>query len=563
MPAEHDGKGLFRFELRFSEDFRGLLDYKLLRDEAFRVTNGIVRQAGRVEPGQNRRWRIAVRPGSDGNVTVELPATTDCDAAGAVCVDDGRPLSRGASETVVGPAAANASAQGLDLLQGPLAARVTPDGTAHQPLPVVASRTTTVAAHVRHGVGGRPPEVRVRVVLDAEVLDIEAELHETLDAVGGSAGGEAAGAHRTSVYVATVPGALARAEATVSVRVDPDDVVVESDETDNELAVALSGLRVANVPAFRVRVVPLTRRGEAPLVAVRDHGRLFAETLALLPIGAHDTATAPAMQVGDTTSPREMLDRVLAAWNRDAEPDEFYHGLYRAPYAAEGLALVGGRVAVSPIVEGEAPASAEWAVAHGMAHNFGVDDDAGPAVETAYGWSSASGRFFSPVDQEIMHPPGGPTLFISPEHYDRALGWMRGSAFGAATADGSEPATVTAAGSVALSGGIDAAGAWYLHSAGHSPQPARAASAGSYRAVLYGDSGMPLLERPVACTSPVGGCRGWLGAPRARAPRKRPRTAHPRRRRRSAPGRRAGAPGRSRDRARRAASVTCAGWPSA
>ena len=51
MPAEHNGKRLFSFELRFSDDFPGRLPYTLLRDRAFRVTNGTVRQAKRVGTG--------------------------------------------------------------------------------------------------------------------------------------------------------------------------------------------------------------------------------------------------------------------------------------------------------------------------------------------------------------------------------------------------------------------------------------------------------------------------------------------------------------------------------
>ena len=101
MPAAHDGSSLFRFELRFSDDFRGRLPYTLLRDRAFRVTNGTVHQAKRVAPGQNQRWMIAVRPDSFEAVTVTLPATTDCDAVGAVCTEAGRPLSNSVSATVV------------------------------------------------------------------------------------------------------------------------------------------------------------------------------------------------------------------------------------------------------------------------------------------------------------------------------------------------------------------------------------------------------------------------------------------------------------------------------
>ena len=103
MPESHDGRTPFAFELRFSEDFPGQLPFTLLRDEAFRVEHGRVRRAGRVEEGQNQRWTIEVRPESHEAVTIELPAATDCSAAGAVCSEAGRPLSNTVSATVAGP----------------------------------------------------------------------------------------------------------------------------------------------------------------------------------------------------------------------------------------------------------------------------------------------------------------------------------------------------------------------------------------------------------------------------------------------------------------------------
>ena len=97
MPAEHDGKKLFTFELRFSENFPGRLNYKALRDEAFRVTNGQARAAKRMAPGQNQRWEISVRPSSFQDVTVTLPA-------GSVSTEAGRALSNTVTATVQGPA---------------------------------------------------------------------------------------------------------------------------------------------------------------------------------------------------------------------------------------------------------------------------------------------------------------------------------------------------------------------------------------------------------------------------------------------------------------------------
>ncbi|MYE10416.1 MAG: hypothetical protein F4X99_01880 [Gammaproteobacteria bacterium] len=104
MPTAHDGRTLFRLEVRFSEDFPGSSGLRgALLAEAFRVTNGTVREATRAPAGQNQVWTIGVRPDTYEDVTIELPATTDCSAAEAVCAADGRPLSNSAQATVEGP----------------------------------------------------------------------------------------------------------------------------------------------------------------------------------------------------------------------------------------------------------------------------------------------------------------------------------------------------------------------------------------------------------------------------------------------------------------------------
>ena len=104
VPAEHDGESAFTFELRFSENFPGRFSFKTLRDEALQVTNGRVTQAKRVVRGQNRRWTIEVRPDSLADVTITLPAATDCALPGAVCTEAGRKLADTVTATVLGPA---------------------------------------------------------------------------------------------------------------------------------------------------------------------------------------------------------------------------------------------------------------------------------------------------------------------------------------------------------------------------------------------------------------------------------------------------------------------------
>ena len=100
-PAGHDGQADFTFEIRFSEEFP--VSYERLRDHAFTVTGGQVTKAQRMDKPSNIPWRVTVKPDGGGDVTVALPVTTDCQAAGAICTGDGRKLSNSLSFTVSGP----------------------------------------------------------------------------------------------------------------------------------------------------------------------------------------------------------------------------------------------------------------------------------------------------------------------------------------------------------------------------------------------------------------------------------------------------------------------------
>ena len=102
VPTSHTGSGEFRFRIAFSEEFS--LSYKTLRDDhVFTVEGGKVTGARRLVKGSNIGWEIVVKPDSNGDVTIVLPATTDCNAQGAICTGDGRPLSNRLEITVSGP----------------------------------------------------------------------------------------------------------------------------------------------------------------------------------------------------------------------------------------------------------------------------------------------------------------------------------------------------------------------------------------------------------------------------------------------------------------------------
>ena len=114
----HDGSAVFTFEIRFSEEFA--LSYTTLKFHAFDVTGGEVLNSQRMDKPSNIRWLITVGPDVNGDVTVVLPVTEDCAAQGAICTEDGRPLSNRLQMTVTGPLSAdqNTPATGLPTISG-------------------------------------------------------------------------------------------------------------------------------------------------------------------------------------------------------------------------------------------------------------------------------------------------------------------------------------------------------------------------------------------------------------------------------------------------------------
>ena len=104
VPDSHDGSAEFTFDLTFSENFP--LSYRTLRDHAFtkdaQNEDHIVAAQRKVQ-GSSQTWTIKVQPAGNGAITITLPATTDCNATGAICTDDGRKLSNSNSVSISGP----------------------------------------------------------------------------------------------------------------------------------------------------------------------------------------------------------------------------------------------------------------------------------------------------------------------------------------------------------------------------------------------------------------------------------------------------------------------------
>ena len=107
VPARHASEPFtFVLVFEFGEDIEAAGDATLAAGTdvaaAFTVTEATL-TAAREDEGSDQRWTITVTPRSTAAVTIELPATSDCNDAGAICTAVGDRLEEANEATVEGP----------------------------------------------------------------------------------------------------------------------------------------------------------------------------------------------------------------------------------------------------------------------------------------------------------------------------------------------------------------------------------------------------------------------------------------------------------------------------
>ena len=166
VPSAHEGQNTtFTFQLRFSEEPHDGFSYETMRADAFTVTGGSVTGARRLDAPSNIGWEIRVAPTGNGDVVIVLPPTTNCNAQGAVCTDDGRMLSERVEITVPGPST-DATLSGLTLSGVTLSPAFGPD--THSYSAEVGSEVTTVTVSPTANHGGATYVIRLNGALDAD-----------------------------------------------------------------------------------------------------------------------------------------------------------------------------------------------------------------------------------------------------------------------------------------------------------------------------------------------------------------------------------------------------------
>ena len=176
VPADHNGDN-FTFQLNFSENVNA--GYARVRDHAFTVDGATIANAYRQTQGSNRGWHVEVDPTGNGEVSITLPETTDCDDSGAICADDERMLSHATSVRVTGPPAISVSDATVQEAEGAVlvftatlshassrtvtVGYATSDGTA-----VAGSDYTAASGALTFNAGDTSQTVQVTVLTDSE-----------------------------------------------------------------------------------------------------------------------------------------------------------------------------------------------------------------------------------------------------------------------------------------------------------------------------------------------------------------------------------------------------------
>ena len=97
-PASHDGTQPFTVELHFTER-PDTLSFMTVGTKLLETTNAVTESARRLRPGNNRYWRITVRPTAAADIVLRLPVR-QCAAPHGICTDDGRQLAAAVEVTI-------------------------------------------------------------------------------------------------------------------------------------------------------------------------------------------------------------------------------------------------------------------------------------------------------------------------------------------------------------------------------------------------------------------------------------------------------------------------------
>jgi hypothetical protein len=186
----------------------------------------------------------------------------------------------------------------------------------------------------------------------------------------------------TSSWNVLVPGALIQPGLRLLVEVDPDGLVAETSEADNQYPASgvPDPVDVRVLPTFNVLFVPVLQQvsGQQGNVTDANKEQFLAEVKQVLPVGAYDaavraayTTNAQAVQSGNANGAWGTILSEVQALRVAEGSSRYYYGVVKTGYASgiAGMGYVGGTARTA--VGWDRLPSAAGIMAHEVGHNMG------------------------------------------------------------------------------------------------------------------------------------------------------------------------------------------------
>lgn len=247
-----------------------------------------------------------------------------------------------------------------------------------------------------------------------------------------------------SSWNTTVSKTLIQPGLSILADVDPDNIVTESDETDNQFPASGSPLplEVRTTSAFSVRLVPVVqdvnlRQGN---VSNANKDSYLSATMKIHPLAAYDAdvhapwhTDAPAVDADNSNNAWTTILSQLDAARTAESSSRYYFGVINTSYSAgvAGIGAVGGYTAM-----GWDRSGADWVAAHEWGHNWGrrhapCGNPAPSTVDGSYPYArGATGAYGLDLVTLTLKPPSSPDLmgycdgeWVSDYNYQGILAW--------------------------------------------------------------------------------------------------------------------------------------------
>ena len=393
VPAAHDGSTPFELGVTFSWPVATTME--AMRTHGLRVANGEVLAASR-GASSKRWWTFRILPLSTGPVTVELPKTSDCEAAGAVCTGDGRMLSNKLDLEVVpqDPDAVDETPPELRRadVDGPGLVLLWSEGLDEASVPGAETFTVTAGGEART----LAAEDAVRVIGRRVTLRLASAVAEGDAVTVGYAVPPSGWLRDMAGNAAEALGERAVTNHTVAPALE--EAVVSADSVVLSYGEALDETSVPAAEAFTAAVGG-EQRPLAADDAVAVSGQTVTLTLASAVAYGEAVTVSYAVPSGDPLrngagTPAGALDG-RAVTNRTPEPDTVAPALAGVAASAGALALRYSEA----LDEASVPAAAAFAVTvDGEARALAADDAvavSGPSVTLTFASAATYGQTVS------------------------------------------------------------------------------------------------------------------------------------------------------------------------